>query len=47
MGHGNGWLEVNTATFNDNIQRVQQQLSDGTKMCVVMKADAYGNGIAG
>ncbi len=47
MGHGNGWLEVNTATFANNIQRVQQQVSEGTKICAVMKADAYGNGIAG
>ncbi|MEZ8095909.1 alanine racemase [Photobacterium swingsii] len=43
----NAWLEVDTHAFSNNIQLLQNQLADNTKICAIMKADAYGNGIAG
>ena len=43
----NAWLEINTQAFSDNIQTLQNRLSAGSKICAIMKADAYGNGIEG
>ncbi|KLV06580.1 alanine racemase [Photobacterium aquae] len=43
----NAWLEINTQAFNENIQTLQDRLSGDSKICAIMKADAYGNGIAG
>lgn len=41
----NAWLEIDVAAFEDNITRLQQNLQNGTQICAIMKADAYGNGI--
>ena len=41
----NAWLEIDVKAFENNITRLQQNLSDSTKICAIMKADAYGNGI--
>lgn len=41
----NAWLEIDTQAFEDNITRLQSELGANTKICAVMKADAYGNGI--
>lgn len=43
----NAWLEIDTQAFSGNIQLLQKQLKADTKICAIMKADAYGNGIAG
>ncbi|WP_265698918.1 alanine racemase [Photobacterium obscurum] len=43
----NAWLEIDTQAFSGNIQLLQNQLEADTKICAIMKADAYGNGIAG
>ncbi|MGR5148886.1 alanine racemase [Photobacterium alginatilyticum] len=43
----NAWLEIDTQAFSGNIQLLQNQLNAETKICAIMKADAYGNGIAG
>ncbi len=43
----NAWLEIDTQAFSGNIQLLQNQLKADTKICAIMKADAYGNGIAG
>ena len=43
----NAWLEIDTQAFSGNIQLLQNQLNAKTKICAIMKADAYGNGIAG
>ncbi|MDO6500214.1 alanine racemase [Photobacterium sanguinicancri] len=43
----NAWLEVDTHAFSNNIQLLQNQLANDTKICAIMKADAYGNGIEG
>lgn len=42
----NAWLEINTKAFEQNIATLQSQLQGQSKICAVMKADAYGNGIA-
>lgn len=42
----NAWLEINTKAFEQNIATLQSQLQEQSKICAVMKADAYGNGIA-
>lgn len=43
----NTWLEVDLGQFKQNIEQFKSHMSDQTKICAVMKADAYGNGIAG
>ena len=42
----NAWLEIDTQAFEQNIATLQSQLQGQSKICAVMKADAYGNGIA-
>jgi alanine racemase len=41
----NGWIEVDTAAFEANIDAVRAIIGK-SRLCAVMKADAYGNGIA-
>ncbi|CAM4025757.1 alanine racemase [Xenorhabdus thuongxuanensis] len=41
----NAWVEINTTTFENNIHTLQKKLNKGTKMCAVLKGDAYGHGI--
>jgi alanine racemase len=41
----NGWIEVDGAAFAANIARVRGLIGP-SRLCAVMKADAYGNGIA-
>ncbi|MDD9197299.1 alanine racemase [Aliivibrio sp. S3MY1] len=43
----NAWLEIDTKVFQHNIDTLKQTLSENTKVCAIMKADAYGNGIEG
>ncbi|ELP3325647.1 alanine racemase [Vibrio sp. Vb2133] len=43
----NAWLEINLGQFRDNIEQFKSHMDGKTKICAVMKADAYGNGIAG
>lgn len=42
----NSWLEIDTKAFEQNIATLQSQLQGSSKVCAVMKADAYGNGIS-
>lgn len=41
----NGWIEVDAAAFEANIDAVRA-LAGPARLCAVMKADAYGNSIA-
>jgi len=41
----NGWIEVDAAVFEANIATLRK-IVDPVRICAVMKADAYGNGIA-
>ncbi|MES2175885.1 MAG: alanine racemase [Pseudomonadota bacterium] len=41
----NGWIEIDEAAFEANIQAVRDWIG-APRLCAVMKADAYGNGIA-
>lgn len=41
----NGWVEVDAAAFEANIDTVRGMIG-ASRLCAVMKADAYGNGIA-
>ncbi|SFN52652.1 alanine racemase [Xenorhabdus japonica] len=41
----NAWVEVNTTTFENNIHTLQKKLNKDTKMCAILKGDAYGHGI--
>ncbi|MFN3015017.1 alanine racemase [Vibrio coralliilyticus] len=43
----NAWLEISLGQFKQNMVQFRSHLSSQTKLCVVMKADAYGNGIRG
>jgi len=42
----NSWLEIDQAAFEGNIAKLQQRLAGRSQLCAVMKADAYGTGIA-
>lgn len=43
----NAWLEINLGQFRENIEQFKSHMNSHTKICAVMKADAYGNGIQG
>ena len=43
--NSNAWLEIDIQAFEDNIAEVQKLLAGKSKICAIMKADAYGNGI--
>lgn len=42
----NAWVEIDKAAFEGNIQALKQHLNGKSNICAVMKADAYGHGIA-
>ncbi|EKT4529721.1 alanine racemase [Pseudomonas putida] len=42
----NAWIEVNKTAFESNLQTLQKKLDGKSQICAVMKADAYGHGIA-
>lgn len=44
-GNTNAWLEIDTAAFEHNIRTLQKELGGKSKICAVMKADAYGNSL--
>lgn len=41
----NGWIEIDAGVFEANIDAVRQWIGSA-RVCAVMKADAYGNGIS-
>ena len=41
----NAWIEINKAALEHNIQTLQAELAGKSKLCAVLKADAYGHGI--
>lgn len=41
----NAWVEINKAAFEHNIRTLQAELGGKSKLCAVLKADAYGHGI--
>ena len=41
----NAWLEIDTAQYARNIEYLKTVIGQKHKICVVMKGDAYGNGI--
>ncbi|MDH4612140.1 alanine racemase [Pseudomonas sp. BN102] len=41
----NAWVEINKAAFEHNIRTLQAELDGKSKLCAVLKADAYGHGI--
>lgn len=42
----NAWVEIDKAAFENNIRQLQTRLAGKSQICAVMKADAYGHGIA-
>ncbi|MDY6030027.1 MAG: alanine racemase [Acidaminococcaceae bacterium] len=38
------WVEINLDSVAHNVQTAKRQLQPGTKLCAVVKADAYGHG---
>lgn len=42
----NSWVEINKAAFEHNISTLQAELQGKSKLCAVLKADAYGHGLA-
>ena len=47
VNQSNSWLEISLGQFRQNMAQFRSHLHSNTKLCVVMKADAYGNGIRG
>lgn len=41
----NAWVEINKAAFERNIRTLQAALGNHSKICAILKADAYGHGI--
>lgn len=41
----NAWLEIDTRQFESNMRELQRHVGDLRKVCMVVKADAYGHGI--
>ena len=41
----NAWLEVDSRGFASNIEELRRLVGDLAKVCVVVKADAYGHGL--
>ena len=42
----NAWVEVDQAAFEHNVRTLQALLDGQSQICAIMKADAYGHGIA-
>ncbi|WP_217553861.1 alanine racemase [Vibrio metschnikovii] len=47
IAQSNAWLEINLGQFKTNIELFKSHINPSSKICAVMKADAYGNGIRG
>jgi alanine racemase len=45
IGYRPTWAEVNLANLKHNFYQMKKRLSDGTKIMVTVKADAYGHGL--
>ncbi|MDO5638877.1 MAG: alanine racemase [Neisseria sp.] len=43
--NANSWLEIDIQAFENNLRTLQNELAGQSKICAVMKADAYGNSI--
>ncbi|PKH04780.1 alanine racemase [Moritella sp. Urea-trap-13] len=41
----NSWIEVDLSQFDTNVKDFKKNIKSGVKVCAIMKADAYGNGI--
>lgn len=41
----NAWVEINKTAFESNIRTVQNSLTNKSKLCAILKADAYGHGV--
>lgn len=41
----NAWVEISKTAFESNIHTLQNTLAGKSKLCAVLKADAYGHGI--
>ena len=46
LEESNAWIEVDRAVLDANIRLIRSMLAGGVQVCAVMKADAYGTGIA-
>ena len=40
------WAEIDTGAIRHNVSMVKQKLKAGTRICAVLKGDAYGHGLA-
>ncbi|MGY4878792.1 alanine racemase [Vreelandella aquamarina] len=42
----NAWVEISQSAFESNVRDVQALIGEEVDLCAIMKADAYGHGIA-
>lgn len=45
MENENTWIEINKQALHNNVQIFKDHISDQTKICGVIKANAYGHGV--
>jgi alanine racemase len=45
--HKEAWAEIHISDIEYNLGKVRERLKKGTKVCGILKADAYGHGILG
>ena len=43
--NSNAWVEISKSAIEHNIRTLQAELNGKSKLCAVLKADAYGHGI--
>ncbi len=41
----NAWVEINQAAFESNIRMLRNTLTNKSRLCAILKADAYGHGV--
>lgn len=42
---GGSWLEIDEAAFRSNVRELQEMIAGQSRLCAVMKSDAYGHGL--
>jgi alanine racemase len=46
QAESNAWLEIDLAAFAGNLRQLKTDLGGNSQICAVLKADAYGHGLA-
>ena len=44
VNKASNWLEINLDNLEYNFKGIKNKIPEGTKMCMVIKSNAYGHG---